>query len=61
MMTEKEKALRLLIQWAVECGFGYDNLPEEYEKYKDDISDMDYIDGLIYIAEMELQDDEDLG
>ena len=54
MGATKEKALRLLIDWAVACGFGYDNIPEEYEKYKNSISDMEYIDGLIYIAEMEI-------
>ena len=47
---EENKALRLLVEWAVECGFGYDNFPEEYEKYKDEIKDMGYIDGMIYIA-----------
>ena len=50
---EENKALRLLLNWAVECGFGYDNFPEEYEKYKEDISDMDYIEGMIYIAKQE--------
>lgn len=34
------KALDLIIQWAIECNFGYDNIPEEYEHYKDEIKDM---------------------
>lgn len=50
-----EKALRLLLEWAIECDFGYDNIPEEYEKYKDDIEGMSYTDGLIYIARMEVE------
>lgn len=49
-----EKALRLLIDWAIECGFGYDNIPEEYEKYKEEIEGMGYTEGLIYIAEQEV-------
>jgi len=49
-MADTEKALRLLLEWAIECGFGYDNIPEEYEKHKNDIADMSYTDGLIYIA-----------
>lgn len=42
--------LRLLLDWAIECGFGYDNIPDEYEEYKDDIKDLSYTEGLIYIA-----------
>lgn len=44
------KALSLLADWATDCGFGYDNIPELYEKYKDEIKDLSYTDGLIYIA-----------
>ena len=51
-----EKALELLLDWAIDCGFGYDNLGDLYEKYKNEIVErnMSYIDGLIYIAEMEI-------
>ena len=52
--TLRERALMLLLNWAVECGFGYDNFPEEYERYKDEIEDMSYFDGMIYIAEKEV-------
>ena len=44
------KGLRLLLDWAIECDFGYDNIPEEYAKYKHKIKDMDYTQGLIYIG-----------
>jgi len=47
---KENEGLRLLLSWAVECGFGYDNIPEEYEEYKEEIKDMDYTKGLIYIA-----------
>lgn len=50
---EDVKGLSLLVDWAVDCGFGYDNIPEEYEKYKEEISDMRYIEGLIHIAKRE--------
>lgn len=43
-------ALRLLLDWAIECDFGYDSIPDEYEIYKDKIKDMGYAEGLIYIA-----------
>ena len=52
-----EKALRLLLEWAIECGFGYDNLGDLYDKYKNDIETMDYSDGLIYIAKMKVLKD----
>lgn len=39
LKTENE-ALKLLIEWAVDCDFGYDNFPEEYERYKDEIEGM---------------------
>ena len=54
--TIKEYAgMRLLIEWAEECHFGYDNFPEEYEKYKDEIEGMGYIEGMIYIATKEAE------
>ena len=54
-VLEEVKGLRLLINWAVECGFGYDNIPEEYEKYKGEISGMNYTEGLVYIAMKEAE------
>ena len=53
--TLRERALMLLLNWAEECGFGYDNFPEEYERYKYEIADMSYFDGMIYIAEKEVE------
>lgn len=54
---EKEiKALRLLVEWAEECDFGYDSFPDEYERYKDEIEDMGYIDGMIHIAKRTLEE-----
>lgn len=44
------RALDLIIDWMVDCGFGYDNFPEEYEHYKDEIKDMGYNEGIRYIV-----------
>lgn len=52
-MTREEhlsKALDLLIDWVTDCDFGYDNIPEEYEHYKDEINNMGYNEGLRYIV-----------
>lgn len=51
-----EKALDLFIDWAVECGFGYDNIPELYEKYEEKIKDMGYEEGLKYIVLKEVEE-----
>lgn len=54
---EKEiKALRLLVEWAEECDFGFDQFHDEYELYKDEITDMKYIDGMIHVAKRTLED-----
>lgn len=55
--AEKEiKALRLLLEWATECDFGYDQFRDEYERYKDEIQDMSYIDGMVHVAKRTLED-----
>ena len=49
-IKELNEALRLLLDCVAECDFGYDNFPEEYERYKDEIEGMSYIEGMIHIA-----------
>lgn len=50
------KALRLLLKWATECDFGYDQFQDEYERYKDEIQDMSYIDGMVHVVKRTLED-----
>ena len=50
------KALRLLVEWAEECDFGFDQFYDEYERYKDEIEDMGYIDGMVHVAKRTLED-----
>lgn len=45
-----DKALELYIKWTEECDFGYDNIPDEWERYEKEIEDLDYREGLKYIA-----------
>ena len=48
---EELKALRLLLDWAIECNFGLDSFPEEYAKYKHTLTDdMTYKDMMMQIA-----------
>ena len=54
---EKEiKSLRLLVEWATDCDFGFDQFHDEYERYKDEIKGMKYIDGMIHVAKRTLED-----
>ena len=64
-MTDKEKlelykkALCLFVNWAEECGFGYDNIDDLSEKYKNELEEknLGYIEGLMYIALREADDE----
>lgn len=51
------KALELLLEWAIECDFGYDNLGDTYDEYKEELEkqDLGYTEGLIWIAEQEVK------
>ena len=54
---EKEnKALRLLVEWAEECGFGFDQFQDKYERYKDEVKGMKYTDGMIHVAKRTLEE-----
>ena len=55
---EENAALNLLVDWAIQCDFGYDNFPEEYEKYADEIEDLGYKEGMVYIAKKEANHEE---
>lgn len=52
------EALKLFVDWAEECDFGYDQLPDEYEKYQKDLEEkgLDYCEGLRYIAIQEAKE-----
>ena len=54
--SKEIKALKLLVEWAEECDFGFDQFPDEYERYKDEIEGMKYIDGMIHVAKRTLED-----
>lgn len=55
---EELKALRLLLDWAIECDFGLDSFPEEYATYKHTLTDdMTYKDMIIQIAKCAVTED----
>lgn len=59
---KRNAALELLLDWAIECDFYYDNIQDEYDKYGDGITDdMNCKEGLIYIAERVLEEREHSG
>lgn len=52
-----EKALRKLLEWAVECDFGFDNIEDIYEQYKDKLNEeLGYTEQLIQLATLYLED-----
>ena len=55
-VRQLEKALDLYIDWTTDCDFGYDNIPELYEKYKDEIENMGYTKGIKYILKKEVKE-----
>ena len=46
------KAFKKYVGWTTDCDFGYDNIPNEYETYRNDekFKTLSYDSGLIYIA-----------
>lgn len=48
--SEEISALRRLVEWAEECGFGLDNIYWEEYVTRDELDGMGYIDQLIYVA-----------
>ena len=62
---DKETLLRafyLFANWAEECDFGYDNIPEEYQRYRNVLEErgIGYVEGLMWIAIWEAERIEDL-
>ena len=54
---EELKALRLLLDWAIECDFGLDSFPEEYATYKHTLTDdMTYKDMMMQIAKCAVEE-----
>lgn len=56
-IKKENAALKLLLEWAEETGFGYDNIPEEYAEFKDDLekNDIGYMEGFIYMAKKRIE------
>lgn len=53
-LREENKALRLLLNWAEECDWGFDNFRDDdvidWEEFEEESEDMDYIESMIYYA-----------
>ena len=50
-LKNENRALRTLVEWAIDCGFWFDSFPEEYKMYKNELTeDMNPIDCMIHIA-----------
>lgn len=50
-LDKENKALRKLLDWAVECDFGLDNLGDWWrERFENEIKGMGYTESLIHLA-----------
>lgn len=49
------KAFKLFVNWAIDNGFGYDDIPDQYLKHKDKLDDMWLSDGLMWISYWEAE------
>ena len=50
-LEKENKALRKLLDWAVECDFGLDNLGDWWrERFAEEIKEMGYTESLIHLA-----------
>jgi len=62
--VDKETLLRaffIFVNWAEECDFGYDNIPEEYQRYRNVLEErgIGYVEGLMWIAIWEAERSKD--
>ena len=55
-----KKAFCIFVNWITECDFGYDNIPDEFEKYKAELEEKElgYTEGLMYIALKEVKNND---
>lgn len=58
-LREENKALRLLLNWAEECDWGFDNFRDDdvvdWEQFEKESEDMGYIESMIYYAKKYLE------
>lgn len=62
-IVKENKALRQLLEWAIECDFGFDqfasDMPqEEWNEFQKETAGMSYLDSMIYYAERWLENNE---
>ena len=61
-LEQENKALIKLVNWCEECGFGFDNLPDDdvvnWEEFGEEINGMGYIESLIYYAKKYVENEE---
>jgi len=58
-LYKENKALRLLVNWAEECDWGFDNFRDDdvvdWEQFEKESEDMGYIESMIYYAKKYLE------
>ena len=52
-LKEENQALHTLVEWAEQCGFGFDNFTDDvinWEEFEKESKNMDYIESMIHYA-----------
>lgn len=62
-LLQYTKALKLLVEWSEQCGFGLDNIRDDeivdWDKWEKLTEDMGYMEGMIYYANMYLHESDE--
>ncbi len=62
-LLQYTKALKLLVEWSEQCGFGLDNIRDDeivdWDKWEKLTENMGYMEGMIYYANMYLQESDE--
>lgn len=61
-LKKENKALRQLLEWAIECDLSFDQIFDDtafnWDNFQEQIEDMSYLDSMIYYAERWLEQNE---
>lgn len=59
-ICEENKALRVLLDWFIECDFGFDNIRSDdivdWDKFEEETEDMDYKESFIEYAKRYMEE-----
>lgn len=58
-LEKENRALKKLLEWAEECGFGFDQFSDDtfnWDEFEEKTANMSYLESMIYYAERWLEE-----